>query len=87
VGLAVLDGGAEVAVADSDRFNAPGQHASLTVVDARAALAGRPAILGTIAAGEFPREMALEPDGRTLLVGNFASTQLEAVDVAALPRS
>jgi hypothetical protein len=29
--------------------------------------------------------MALEPDGRTLLVGNFSSGQLEAVDVADLP--
>jgi hypothetical protein len=29
--------------------------------------------------------MALEPDGRTLLVTNFISNQLEAVNVAALP--
>jgi DNA-binding beta-propeller fold protein YncE len=87
VGLAVLDGGAVVAVADSDRFNAPSQHAELTFVDTRAALANRPAVLGTAAAGSFPREMALEPNGRTLLVDNFASAQLEAVDVAALTRA
>jgi hypothetical protein len=29
--------------------------------------------------------MALEPGGRTLLVGNFTSRQLEAVDVADVP--
>jgi hypothetical protein len=29
--------------------------------------------------------MALEPDGRTLLVANFSSGQLEAVGVADLP--
>jgi len=29
--------------------------------------------------------MALEPDGRTLLVTNFSSQQLEAVGVAGLP--
>jgi hypothetical protein len=85
VGLAVLDRGGVVAVADSDRFHAPGQHSSLTFVDAHAALAGRPAVIGTVPAGLFPREMALEPGGRTLLVDNFLSGQLEAVDVAALP--
>jgi hypothetical protein len=29
--------------------------------------------------------MALEPGGRTLLVTNFSSQQLQAVDVASLP--
>jgi DNA-binding beta-propeller fold protein YncE len=85
VGLAVVGGGREIVVADSNRFYAQGAHASLTVVDAAAALAHRPAILGTILAGSFPREMSLETDGRTLLVGNFASGQLEAVNVSALP--
>jgi len=84
VGLAVV-GGREIVVANSNRFYAQGAQASLTVVDAAAALAHRPAILGTILAGSFPREMSLETDGRTLLVGNYASGQLEAVNVSALP--
>jgi len=50
-----------------------------------AALAGRPALLGYLPAGGFRREMALEPDGKTLLVGNYTSGQLEAVTVADLP--
>jgi hypothetical protein len=85
VGLTLIDGGDKVIVADSNRFAAPGAHAELTVVGAAAALAGRPAILGTIPAGVFPREMALEPNGDTLLVGNFGSDQLEAVAVGKLP--
>jgi DNA-binding beta-propeller fold protein YncE len=85
VGLALVDGGRRIVVADSNRFSASGASSSLAVVDVAAALAGRPALLGYLPAGGFPREMALEPDGRTLLVGNFSSGQLEAVDVADLP--
>jgi DNA-binding beta-propeller fold protein YncE len=84
VGLALTSGDQRVVVADSNRFNASGAHSDLTVVSAPAALAGRSAILGTIPAGSFPREMALEPNGDTLLVGNFASKQLEAVAVGDL---
>ena len=85
VGLALVDGGRRIVVADSNRFSASGASSSLAAVDVAAALAGRPALLGYLPAGAFPREMALEPDGRTLLVDNFSSGQLEAVDVADLP--
>ena len=85
VGLALIPLEHLVIVAESNRFNTPGAQSDLTVVDAAAALAHRPAIRGTIRAGSFPREMSLEPDGRTLLVGNFASRQLEAVNVSTLP--
>src|SRR5208282_1520728 len=85
VGLALVDGGARIVVADSNRFGAPGAASSLAVVGVAAALDGRPALLGYLKAGGFPREMALQPDGTTLLVANFSSRQLEAVDVARLP--
>jgi DNA-binding beta-propeller fold protein YncE len=85
VGLALVDNGRQVAVADSNRFAAPGAHSGLTVISTAAALAHRPATLGTIPAGSFPREMALEPNGDTLVVGNFGSQQLEAVAVGDLP--
>jgi DNA-binding beta-propeller fold protein YncE len=55
------------------------------VVGVTAALAGRPAVLGYLRAGRFPRQLALEPGGRTLLVTNFDSSQLELVMVADLP--
>jgi DNA-binding beta-propeller fold protein YncE len=85
VGLALIDGDRKLVVADSNRFGAAGAQTGLTVISATAALAHRPAILGTIRAGAFPRELDLEPNGRTLLVGNFGSGQLEAVAVDQLP--
>jgi len=85
VGLALADHGTRIVVADSNRFQASGASSSLAVVNVPAALAGRPALIGYLPAGGFPREMALEPDGTTLLVANFMSQQLEAVGVAGLP--
>ncbi len=91
VGLAAVAGGSLIVVADSNRFAASAAHADLTVVSVAAALsaapagsAGRGAVVGRIPAGLFPRDMALSPDG-TLLVSNFTSGQLEAVDVASIP--
>ncbi len=84
VGLAVADGGRLVVVADSDRFDVPRQHAALTVVSTARALNREPAVLGSISSGAFPREMTLARGGRTLLVTDFASAQLEAVDLAHL---
>ena len=85
VGLALINGGREVVVADSDRFQTPGAVPELTVVRVAAALAHHRALVGTIPTGTFPREMALEPNGSTLLVGNFGSNQLEAVSLRHHP--
>jgi DNA-binding beta-propeller fold protein YncE len=59
--------------------------ASLAVVDVSDALKGRPALLGYLPAGRFPRQMAVGQGGQTLLVTNFDSSQLESVNVAYLP--
>jgi len=85
VDLAFADGGTTLVVADSDRFNVPDATASLAVVDASDALAGHPALLGYLPAGGFPRQVTAEPGGRIVLVTNYNSNQLEAVDVAELP--
>jgi DNA-binding beta-propeller fold protein YncE len=85
VGLALVRGGTRIVVADSNRFIVAGASAGLAVVDVPDALAGRPALLGYLPSGGFPREMAVAGGGRTLLVTNFASSQLESVDVAGLP--
>jgi DNA-binding beta-propeller fold protein YncE len=85
VGLALVRGGTRIVVADSDRFDVSRATASLAVVDVPNALAGQPALLGYLPAGMFPRDMTLAPGGQTLLVSNYASSQLEAVDVADLP--
>ena len=84
VGLMLIRNGS-VVVADSNRFGTPGASAELSVVNAAAALAGRPAVTGLIPAGQFPREMALAPGGQRLLVTNFASGQLEAISVSSIP--
>ena len=81
VGLAAVHGGSLVVVADSNRFGASGATADLDVVNVAAALSSGRAVVGHIASGSFPREMALLPDG-TLLVTNYDSGQVEAVDVA-----
>jgi len=84
VGLAAVHGGSLVVVADSNRFGASGAAADLDVVNTAAALSRGRAVVGHIPSGLFPREMALLPDG-TLLVSNYASSQVEAVDVASIP--
>ena len=84
VGLAPVSGGALIAVADSNRFAAAGQSSSLSFVSVTAALAGRPAVVGDLTTGGFPRDMAVSPDG-TLLVSDYASGQVQAVGPAGLP--
>ncbi len=85
VGLMLVRNGSLVVVADSNRFAAPGATSDLSVVNAAAALAAKPAVVGVIPAGGFPREMALEPNGQGLLVTNYSSGQLEAVSIPSIP--
>jgi DNA-binding beta-propeller fold protein YncE len=85
VGLALVRHGSLIVVADSDRFSSAGRSASLAVVDVAGALAGKRALLGYLPAGSFPRDEAADPGGGTLLVANYLSHQLEAVNVGALP--
>lgn len=84
VGLMAVRGGSLIVVADSNRFGASGASSDLDVVNVADALAGHRAVVSHIQAGLFPREMALLPSG-TLLVSDFSSGQLEAVDVASIP--
>ena len=84
VGLALTSNGSRLIVADSNRFLTPGRSASLAVIDTAAALAGRPALLGYLPAGRFPRDISVAGGGQ-LLVANFMSGQLETVQDADLP--
>ena len=84
VGLTAVRDGTLIVVADSNRFGVPGAHAGLTIINVAAALDGRPAIVGDIPAGLFPRDMTAAPNG-TVLVSNFSSGQVETVDTAAIP--
>ena len=82
VGLSIVSNGTRIVVADSNRFGTAGS-ANLAVVDTEAALARKSALLGYVPAGLFPREMALH--GNELLVTNYSSGQLEALETNTLP--
>ena len=85
VGVAVLDGGARIAVTNSNRFGGSNATQHLTIIDAQKVTSGAAAVLGTVPAGVFPRELRLTNDGKTLLLTNFGSKNLAMVDMARLP--
>jgi DNA-binding beta-propeller fold protein YncE len=84
IGVATFDHGRRVAVADSARSGIPGLTSGITIVNANAALDGSPSVIGYIPAGAYPRNLAVEPKGTTLLATNYGSDQLEAVDLQHL---
>ena len=57
----------------------------LSVVDVDAAIRGEQANLGQIPTGSFPRELAISPNGKTILVTDYGSSMIQAVDVSTLP--
>ena len=83
IGLTFVDQGKRIVVANSNLMNLPGAVSSLSVVSTSAALAGQPALLGTVKSGVQPRQFAIE--GGSLLVTNTGSGQLQAVNLADLP--
>jgi DNA-binding beta-propeller fold protein YncE len=83
VGLALVNQNGGLVVADSLRINARRNASGLAVVAVERG--GRMALTGSIRSGRSPRDMATSPDGRLLLVTNYASSQLEAVTEAGLP--
>lgn len=76
VGIALAAG--RIFVANSGRFG--NQDQTISVLDE--ADPTKPTL--TIAAGKFPRELMVTPDGNTLLVTNFGSGTLELIDLAKL---
>jgi DNA-binding beta-propeller fold protein YncE len=89
VGVAVVDSGRAVVVTNSNRFggNRAEDKPSLSVIDASKATSGASAVVGSIPSGDFPREMRVTSDGRTLVVTNFGSRTIELVDLSrALPK-
>jgi DNA-binding beta-propeller fold protein YncE len=85
LGLALVNNGTRMVVADSNRDSVGTSAADLRVIDVDKALAGQAALVGTIKSGVAPRQFALEPNGKTLLVTNTGSGQVEAVNVGQLP--
>jgi DNA-binding beta-propeller fold protein YncE len=86
VGVAVVDSGTRVIVTNSNRFGGSADDQQpLTVIDAAKLRSRSPSVLGTIPAGAFPRELRVTADGRTLFVTNFASRNLEMIDLQRAP--
>jgi DNA-binding beta-propeller fold protein YncE len=77
VGVVLTDGGQFALTADSARFTAPNGPQTLSVVNTRAALAGRPALVGTIPAGKFPREFGYDPVTGEVVLSNYLSSTVE----------
>jgi len=82
VGLALANHDGTVMVADSNRFGANGATSNLAVV--RAAKTSLQ-LVGYVPAGDFPRDMAISPDGTTIVLSDYGSGQVEEVDVGTLP--
>jgi 6-phosphogluconolactonase (cycloisomerase 2 family) len=85
LGLVLVSNGTRMVVADSNRDGISSATPDLAVIDVSKALAGKPAVLGTIKSGLAPRQFALEPNGKTLLVTNTDSGQVEVVNLGRLP--
>jgi len=86
VGLTFARNESRILTANSNRFSLPGATTGLSVVDVQAALRNSTsAVLGQIQTGKFPREFATSPDGRTILVSEYGSKAVQAVDVTTLP--
>ena len=77
--------------ANSNRFASldPSKYGNATsgisVVNVDAAVHGEQASLGQIPTGLFPRELAVSPDGKTVLVSVYGPEMVQAVDVSTLP--
>ena|GEM_PF-385326 len=86
VGVAVVNDGRQIIVTNSNRFsNDRNARQTLTVIDATKVADGAAAVLGSIKAGAFPRQISQSPDGRTLFVSNYLSNELELIDLTRLP--
>jgi len=86
IGEILVHGGARMIVADTDINNTSSTAHNLAVVDVAKALASKPALVGYIpSGGSMPREFALTPDGRYLIVSDNGSAQIQIFDLSKLP--
>lgn len=84
-GEALVAGGSRILVADSNVNDLATAPSNVAVVSTAAALKGRPALLGYIPTGAQPRQFAIEPGGKVVLVTEYGAHQVQAIDVGTLP--
>jgi hypothetical protein len=80
--VVLVDHSRRLVVTDSNRHPTGHSQAELSIVDPKAALAGRPALIGTLPA-QVAHEEGLEPNGATLLIPEF--NHLVAINTSYLP--
>jgi DNA-binding beta-propeller fold protein YncE len=89
VGLLLVDGGRAALVANSNRFLVAGtggaQPQTVSVVNTAAALAHRPAVVGSVRAGLFPRDITFDQGTGRVLLANFDSDSIEEFPAPAVP--
>ncbi len=85
VGLVFFRNGQRLLVTQSGRFSNSPAPGSLAVIDPVAALAGKPALLGVVRAGVFPRDTFLAQPSNMILVSNYGSKQVQTIDAGTLP--
>ena len=83
VGLALVDHNRRIVIADSNRFTVGGATSNLAVVST--SQNGALSLLGYVGAGGFPRDMTVSRNGKSLVVSDFDSGDIEEVVVATLP--
>ena len=85
VGLALADNGRIALVGNSNRGLVLGTGGkdpqTVSVIDTAAALAHRPALLGTVPACVFPRDLSIDPASGQAFVANFDSGTIEEFPV------
>jgi DNA-binding beta-propeller fold protein YncE len=85
VGVVLTDCGQFALTADSARFTGPNSPQTVSVVNTHAALAGRPALIGTIPAGKFPREFGYDPVTGDVILSNYLSSTVEVFRFPSRP--
>jgi len=83
VGVICVENGTRILATNSNRFGGSvNDRQTLNVIDATKLPLGADAVIGSIPAGAFPRELHATQDGRTLLLTNFNSNTLEVIDLS-----
>ena len=85
VGIALVNGGSRVLVTDTDGPPAPPNGHNIAIVNASAAMSGKDALLGYIASGQSPHELAVSPDGKFLYVTVRDSAQVQVIRLSTIP--
>jgi DNA-binding beta-propeller fold protein YncE len=87
VGLLLVDDGRLALVGNSNRGLVPGTGTAVpqtvAIISTAAALAHRPALIGAVPTGLFPRDISLDPATGQVLLGNYDSDTVEAFTVPA----